>query len=89
MTGKISYIYEDGSPQYVKFHCDDCGAITEGFSLCLKCNPQTYEVIKTYDAEPKQFKAIWNEAIEAAAKLAETSKGYPTTVSENILRLKK
>lgn len=34
-------------------------------------------------------KEVWNRAIEAAAKLAETSKGYPTTVSQNILRLKK
>lgn len=28
-------------------------------------------------------------AIEQAAKLAETSKGYPTEVSENIRKLKK
>lgn len=34
-------------------------------------------------------KEIWNRAIEEAAKLAETSKGYPTSVSQNILRLKK
>lgn len=32
---------------------------------------------------------IWNAAIEEAAKLAETSKGYPTEVSENIRKLKK
>ena len=31
----------------------------------------------------------WNDAIRAAAKLAETSKGYPTTVSEKILKLDK
>lgn len=31
----------------------------------------------------------WNDAIQAAAKLAETSKGYPTTVSEKILKLDK
>lgn len=26
------------------FHCE-CGEITEGFTICLKCNPQNYEVI--------------------------------------------
>jgi hypothetical protein len=31
----------------------------------------------------------WNAAIKEAAKLAETSKGYPTTVSQNILKLDK
>lgn len=36
-----------------------------------------------------QLNEVWNAAIETAAKLAETSKGYPTTVSQNILRLKK
>jgi hypothetical protein len=29
----------------------------------------------------------WNNAIREAAKLAKTSKGYPTTVSQNILKL--
>lgn len=33
--------------------------------------------------------SVWNSAIEAAAKLAETSKGYPTSVSEKIRNLKK
>jgi len=31
----------------------------------------------------------WNAAIEAAAKIAETSKGYPTFKSEEIRKLKK
>lgn len=32
---------------------------------------------------------VWNAAIEQAAKIAETSKGYPTKVSESIRSLKK
>lgn len=34
-------------------------------------------------------KIIWNLAIEEAIKLAETSKGYPIEVSEEIRKLKK
>jgi len=43
---------------------------------------------KCYDAEPIQHKAIWNEAIEAAAKLAE-SKNTNTASSDQIRKLKK
>lgn len=39
---------------------------------------------KCYDAEPIQHKAIWNEAIEAAAKEC-----YDTVISERIRKLKK
>lgn len=34
---------EDGFP-IPTYHCGRCGQTTEGFSICLKCNPQTYEV---------------------------------------------
>lgn len=34
-------------------------------------------------------KEIWNAAIEAAAKVCDTSKGYPTWNSEEIRKLKK
>lgn len=52
------------------FHCSICGHNSEGFSICLKCNPQTYEV------ESVVMKAIWNAAIEAAAKIAEKYESY-------------
>lgn len=46
---------------------------------------------KKYDDYSLNEKIIyakgWNDAVRAAAKLAETSKGYPTTVSQNILKL--
>lgn len=44
---------------------------------------------ETIARNKREHDRIWNTAIEAAAKLAETSKGYPTTVSQNILKLKK
>lgn len=37
----------------------------------------------------KHLIRTWNQALEEAAKLAETSKGYSTEVSENIRSLKK
>jgi hypothetical protein len=40
----MSYItYSDDEFPIPTFHCD-CGQVTEGFSICLKCNPQTYTV---------------------------------------------
>lgn len=41
------------------------------------------------DKQNEYEKEIWNAAIEEAAKLAQSSKGYPTPVSENIRKLKK
>ena len=29
----------------INYECFKCGERTEGFSVCLKCNPQIYEVI--------------------------------------------
>lgn len=42
---------------------------------------QAGEAARRYD--------VWNEAIEAAAKVCDTSKGYPTWNSEEIRKLKK
>lgn len=41
----ISYNNEDELP-IPTYHCSECKTNTEGFSICLKCNPQTYEVRK-------------------------------------------
>lgn len=41
------------------FHCDKCGQTTEGFTLCLRCNPQTYEV--SFDKMQNQNKLISKE----------------------------
>jgi hypothetical protein len=51
------------------FHCANCGHSTEGFSICLKCNPQTYRIAGIEKAlAPSVFETeIWNKAIEAAA----------------------
>lgn len=62
------------------YHCAKCEQTTVGFSLCLKCNPETYRVInidkaldndfqKVWDSEfiQNKIKDVWNAAIEAAA----------------------
>lgn len=49
------------------FHCD-CGEITEGFQICLKCNPQTYEVIGMTNKE--QILKMLEGRIETMQSLA-------------------
>lgn len=39
---KIKYSGDDTFP-YPSFYCD-CGHVSHGWSICLKCNPQTYKV---------------------------------------------
>lgn len=48
------------------FYCD-CGQVTEGFSVCLKCNPQTYEVAKV---KPKYLQDIESK-IDQITKLTD------------------
>lgn len=77
------------------FHCN-CGQSTEGFSICLKCDPQTYTVIDSSNANLGQTKKgyavpndsvyskeIWNAGIEAAANVSEINS------AANIRKLKK
>lgn len=51
----------------------------------------TYQQIqdKIDNNQNPNVQEVWNAAVEAAAKLAESSKGYPTPISERIRELKK
>lgn len=85
---RITYEYNEGLP-IPSFHCE-CGHITEGFSLCLKCNPQSYTVTELKcNAEPDNCYAveIWNDALELAAKMVETDS--PVHLAEQIRKMKK
>src|ERR1700727_135278 len=42
------------------FHCAKCGQNSKGFSLCLKCNPQTYTVVGLEKAENEMAEAVKN-----------------------------
>lgn len=55
------------------FNCSECGHKTEGFTICLKCNPQTYTVLSDGLTESVLYKEIWNEAIEAATKFVHSN----------------
>lgn len=88
--------YSDDELTIPTFYCSECKTDTVGFSICLKCNPQTYtvgkpDVIKAALSVGKQeesvlYKEIWNEAIETAAKLDIFQDGW---ISEEIRKLKK
>lgn len=96
---KITYINDEGGFPHPTFHCSVCWEATEGFSLCLRCNPQRYEVVGTEDslsgtainaAQSNVYaKEVWNEAIEAAAKHLDSVSDYPNYVGEQIRKLKK
>lgn len=69
MSDKITYSNDEGGFPHPTFHCSVCGQKSEGFSLCLKCNPQTYKIVGIEKAQSNVYATqIWNEAIEAAAK---------------------
>lgn len=84
------------------FHCSICGHNSESFSICLKCEPQTYEVdmpkiiqTKVIDTLADDWdltsaiavhKPTWNTAIEAALKIIEQDM---TDAYRNVERLKK
>lgn len=40
---EIIYTCNEGGFPIPNYHCD-CGHVTEGFQICLKCDPQTYKV---------------------------------------------
>lgn len=69
------------------FHCVICGQSSVGFSICLKCNPQTYRIGGIEKAmAPSVFEIeIWNKAIEAAAEKVCTI----CLAANNIRKLKK
>lgn len=45
----ITYKENESGFPIPTYHCGRCGHTTEGFSICLKCNPQTYEVEEMTD----------------------------------------
>lgn len=49
-NGYITYDFTSGLP-IPTFHCK-CGEKTEGFRICLKCNPQKYEVTALVGTPP-------------------------------------
>ena len=55
--------------EYKTVYCEVCDYTYDPETTRCYCKrtPQI-SVGKTYDAEPKQYKEIWNAAIEAAAK---------------------
>ena len=84
----ITYNSDTGLP-IPTFHCSICGHDSEGWSICLKCEPQTYEVdmpkiiqTKVIDTSADDWdltsaiavhKPTWNAAIDAAANLFKDS----------------
>lgn len=94
-NGRAIYDHDESKLPTVKFSCDDCGTITEGYNLCLKCNPQKYEVHNEPDpllakhtiALDAYAKEIWNAAIEEAAKWLDNNHG--TVDAIEIRKLKK
>lgn len=99
--GSITYKDNDGLP-IPTFHCSNCGHDSEGWSICLKCNPQTYEVRGMSDENKYYIKdskgdiymgeiavRVWNAAIEAAAVEAKrylNSKNYKGINTEKAIR---
>jgi hypothetical protein len=70
---EITYKMESGFP-IPTFHCQICKTDTEGFSICLKCNPQTYEVSK-----PDVIKAALSVGI-IQCKICDKPKPDPNSI---------
>lgn len=56
--------YSDSEFPIPTFHCSVCWEATEGFSICLKCNPQRYEVVgieKAFSASTEAYSVEHND----------------------------
>lgn len=56
---QITYHLNEGGFSIPTFHCFTCKTDTAGFSICLNCNPQTYEVYGM--TKPDVIKAVFDK----------------------------